>query len=124
MIELSRAEWKELITVCDKLPATVKHNPVPPFAFTEQGVAMLSSVLKSEKAIQVNIAIMRAFVFIRKYALNHQDLTERLEQLEKRYNTKFQDIYDAISYLLQKDKEVTEHNNRRRIGYKLDDPDT
>ena len=67
---------------------------------------------------------MRAFVFIRKYALNHQDLIERLEQLEKRYNTKFQDIYDAINYLLQKDKEITEHKNRRRIGYKFDDPDT
>jgi hypothetical protein len=60
------------------LPAKVKYNPVSPFAFTEQGVAMLSSILKSEKAIQVNIAILRAFVFLRQYALNHHDLTEKL----------------------------------------------
>ena len=68
MIELSMEEWKELITICDKLPQTAKFSPYPPFAFAEQGVAMLSTVLKSEKAIQVNIAIMRAFVFIRQYA--------------------------------------------------------
>jgi hypothetical protein len=65
LVELSMKEWKELITICDKLPETAKYNPSPPFAFTEQGIAMLSTVLKSEKAIQVNIAIMRAFVFIR-----------------------------------------------------------
>ena len=58
LVELSKDQWKELITVCDKLPDTVKHNPVPPFAFTEQGIAMLSTVLKSEKAIQVNIAMI------------------------------------------------------------------
>ena len=121
LIELSKDEWKELITVCDKLPATVKHNPVPPFAFTEQGVAMLSSILKSEKAIQVNIAIMRAFVFLRKYALTHQDLTEKLDNLERRYNKKFQDIYEAINYLLRKEKEITKHQNRRRIGFNQDD---
>ena len=67
---------------------------------------MLSTVLKSEKAIQVNIAIMRAFVFIRQYTLNHQDLRQKLDELEKRYNKKFQDIYEAIHYLLRKDKEI------------------
>ncbi len=123
MIELSMEEWKELITICDNLPETAKYSPVPPFAFTEQGVAMLSTVLKSEKAIQVNIAIMRAFVFIRQYALNHQDLTERLEEIERRYNKKFQDIYDAINYLLQKDQEIAEHHTRKRIGFKRDDLD-
>ncbi len=61
---------------------------------------------------------MRAFVFIRQYALNHQDLTERLEEIERRYNKRFQDIYDAINYLLQKDKELTELNSRKRIGFK------
>ena len=122
LIELTKSQWKELITVCDKLPETVKHNPVPPFAFTEQGVAMLSSILKSEKAIQVNIAVMRAFVFIRRYALNHKDLTEKLNELEKRYNKKFQDIYEAINYLLKKEQEVTEHHARKRIGYKLGHP--
>ena len=84
---------------------------------------MLSSILKSEKAIQVNIAIMRAFVFIRQYALNHRDLTEKLDELEKRYNKKFQDIYEAINYLLKKEKEISDHQNRKRIGFKRDSPD-
>ncbi len=79
---------------------------------------MLSTVLKSEKAIQVNIAIMRAFVFIRQYALNHRDLTEKLDELEKRYNKKFQDIFEAINYLLKKEQEITEQQNRKRIGFK------
>ena len=57
-----------------------------PFAFTEQGVAMLSSVLKSEKAIEVNIAIIRAFVHIRQYALNHIELKDQLKQLELKYD--------------------------------------
>jgi hypothetical protein len=89
-----------------------------PFAFTEQGVAMLSSVLKSKKAVQVNIAIMRAFVFIRQYALSHKDLTDKLKELETRYNQQFKDVYEAINYLLQKDKEEAEQAERKRIGFK------
>jgi hypothetical protein len=57
-----------------------------PFAFTEQGVAMLSSILKSEKAIEVNIAIIRAFVYIRQYALDHTDLKDQLKQLELNFD--------------------------------------
>jgi hypothetical protein len=121
LIELSMEEWKELITICDNLPETAKYSPSPPFAFTEQGIAMLSTVLKSEKAIQVNIAIMRAFVFIRRFALNHRDLTEKLDELEKRYNKKFQDIFAAINYLMEKDKGNRELQNRKRIGFRQDD---
>ena len=123
LIELSMEEWRELITICDNLPETAKYSPVPPFAFTEQGIAMLSTVLKSEKAIQVNIAIMRAFVFIRQYTLNHQDLREKLDELEKYYDKKFQDIYEAINYLLKKEQEITKHQNRKRIGFKGDNTD-
>jgi hypothetical protein len=93
LVELSKEEWREVITIFDILPETAKYNRFPPFAFTEQGIAMLSTVLKSEKAIQVNIAIMRAFVFIRQYTLSHQDLRRKLDELEKNYNKKFQDIY-------------------------------
>ena len=120
LIVLSKAEWKKLITSCDKLPETVKYSPAPPFAFTEQGVAMLASVLNSEKAILVNIAIMRAFVFIRQYAINHKDLSEKLAELEKAYSMKFRDIYAAINYLLKKDKGISEHKNRKRIGFRQD----
>jgi hypothetical protein len=118
MFQLAKTEWQELITNCDKLPETIKYSPATPFAFTEQGVAMLSSILKSKKALQVNIAIMRAFVFIRQYALTHKDLTNKLKELETRYNKQFKDVYEAINYLMQKDIQETEHKERKRIGYK------
>lgn len=89
-----------------------------PYAFTEQGVAMLSSVINTEKAIQVNIAIMRAFVFMRQYALTHKDLTDKLKELESKYNKQFKDIYEAIHYLIQKDKEEIIQKERKRIGFK------
>lgn len=90
------------------------------YAFTEQGLAMLSGILNSEKAIQVNIAIMRAFVYIRHFALTHKELTEKLKKLEKKTNQKFKDVYEALDYLLQKDKVETEQKSRVRIGYKKD----
>ena len=117
MFQLTKTEWQEVITFCDNLPESIKFSPVTSYAFTEQGVSMLSSVLKSKKALQVNIAIMRAFVFIRQYALSHRDLTDQIKELEKRYNKQFRDVYDAINYLLQKDKRQTEQHERKRIGY-------
>jgi hypothetical protein len=92
----------------------------PPFAFTEQGVAMLSSVLNSDTAIEVNISIMRAFVLMRKYALSHRDLTEKLKQLEEKYDRQFSDIHEAMNYLLQKDKQEIAQRERKRIGFNVD----
>jgi len=68
-----------------------------PFAFTEQGVAMLSSVLRSKKAIEVNIAIMRAFVMLRQYLSDYGDLKRQIKQLEKEMNKKFADINEALN---------------------------
>lgn len=87
-----------------------------PYAFTEQGLAMLSGILNSEKAISVNIAIMRAFVMIRQYALTYKELTDKLKEIEG----KFTDVYDAINYLLNKDKLQIDQGQRKRIGYDLD----
>lgn len=98
-----------------------KYAKYLPYAFTEQGVAMLSGILNSEKAIEVNIAIMRAFVFMRQYALNHKDLTEKLQELENKYDQQFKDVYDAISFLLQKDNQETDQKQRKRIGFKNDE---
>ena len=81
---------------------------------------MLSSVLHSEKAVEVNIYIMRAFVFIRKYALSHKDLTEKLKKLERKYNRQFRNVYEALNYLMQKDKQETVYRVRKRIGFKTD----
>ena len=88
-----------------------------PYAFTEQGLAMLSGILNSEKAINVNIAIMRAFVMVRQYALTYKDLTERLKEIEG----KFSDVYNAINYLLSKDKANEDYRTRKRIGFNSED---
>src|SRR5262245_18955068 len=64
MFVLTRKEWLQVITNCDNLPVKVTYSPTPPFAFTEQGVAMLASILNSKKAIKINIEIVRVFVFI------------------------------------------------------------
>lgn len=78
---------------------------------------MLSSVLRGKTAIQMNIAIMRAFVLIRQYALSYTDLTNQLKALEIKYNQQFSDVYEAINYLIQKDKQQTEQGERGRIGF-------
>jgi len=79
---------------------------------------MLSSVLKSKKAVNVNIAIMRAFVFVRQYALSHKELTEKLRQIEEKYDQQFEEVYEAINYLLKKDQLENEQKERKQIGYK------
>jgi hypothetical protein len=118
MFQITRSELKNLtsqfVTSSSEWGGT-RHLP---FAFTEQGVAMLSGVLKSKKAVQVNIAIMRAFVFTRNYALSHKDLTEKLKELEGKYDKQFNDVYEAINFLLQKDRQETEQKERKRIGFK------
>lgn len=117
MFQLSTNEAEQMVSQ-NVIPSKSYLGGALPFAFTEQGVAMLSSVLRSKKALQVNIAIMRAFVFIRQYALSHKDLTEKLKELETRYNKQFRDVYEAINYLMKKDKQETEQKERRRIGFK------
>ena len=71
-----------------------------PYAFTEQGVAMLSSVLHSPRAVQVNVAIMRAFVQLRRLLLTNTELSRKLEQLEQRYDSQFKVVFDAIRELM------------------------
>ena len=72
-----------------------------PYAFTEQGVAMLSSVLRSKRAVQVNIGIMRAFVKLREMLAGHKELARKLEQLEKKYDAQFKVVFDAIRRLME-----------------------
>jgi ORF6N domain len=89
-----------------------------PFVFTEQGVAMLSSVLKSERAVQVNIAIMRAFVKLREVLATHKELTLRLGELENKFHKhdrQIQEVFDAIRALLAPPK--------RAIGFRVQTPD-
>ncbi len=85
-----------------------------PYVFTEHGILMLSSVLRSDKAVKVNIQIMRAFVVLRKTLLNYQELNEKLEKLESKYDEQFTIVFAAIKSMLYEDDE----KNLRRIGFK------
>ncbi len=88
-----------------------------PYVFTEQGVAMLSSILRSNTAIKVNISIMRAFVEMRRMILGYSELMERIEQLEISTDTQFNEIYQALTELAS--KRVEEERPRRRIGFNV-----
>ena len=85
-----------------------------PRAFTEQGVAMLSSVLRSKRAIQVNIAIMRAFVRLKEMIATHKGLAHKLEELEKKYDKQFAVVFDAIRQLMAPPK-----NKQKPIGFRV-----
>ena len=87
-----------------------------PLAFTEQGVAMLSSVLRSPRAVEVNIAIMRTFVQLRRLMDSNRDLARRIEALEKRYDEQFANVFDAIKRLIAED-ESQKTKPKRRIGF-------
>ena len=83
-----------------------------PYAFTEQGVAMLSSVLNSRRAVQVNIEIMRAFVRLRELMATHKDLVRRLNEMEKKYDAQFRVVFDAIRELM-----APPTPKKRKIGF-------
>jgi len=85
----------------------------PPYAFTEQGVAMLSSVLRSQRAVQVNIEIMRAFIRLRQMLASHAELARKLDALEKKYDAQFKDVFEAIRQLM-----APPEKKRRAIGFR------
>jgi len=87
-----------------------------PYAFTEQGVAMLSSVLRSPRAVEVNIAIMRTFVQLRRLMDSNRDLARRIEALESRYDEQFAAVFDAIKRLIAED-ESRKARPKRSIGF-------
>ena len=118
MFQLTKEEWKLLRSQFVTLEIGKGHHPkYLPFAFTEQGVAMLSAVLNSQRAIQASIQIMRAFVLMRQWALEYQDLQEKLIDLEKRFGQKFTDIEQVLNYLIQKDQKQVQQGGRNKIGF-------
>ena len=116
MFELTKVEYNSLRSQIVTLENTGrgKYSKYLPFAFTEQGVAMLSSILNSDKAIEINIAIMRTFVTIRQFSLSHAELKTRIEEIENQ----FPDIYKALNYLVDKDNNQKTTSERNKIGYK------
>ena len=100
-----------------------KHRKYLPYAFTEQGVAMLSTVLNSDRAIEVNIEIMRTFVRLRKMIATHKHLARKLEELEKKYDSHFKVVFDAIRQLMAapepKEKKIGFRAREREARYKV-----
>ena len=99
MFELTKSEWKELVTICDHIPKTMKHSYIPPFAFTEHGVTMLSSVLRSDVAIDASILIVRAFIAMRQLILNSpidrvSELQNEVRELKQYVEDVFEDYND------------------------------
>jgi hypothetical protein len=138
MFQLSKAEWTEVIAICDNLPENAKFSPATPYAFTQEGVAMLSGILRSPIAIQVNINIMRAFVAIRQFALLHSNTSQEIEKLKKQvnalfydveslgkeqenYDKHFDDIYMALADLASKNKQLNKPRNPIGFDVKKDE---
>ena len=117
MFQLSPEEWHNLKSQI--VISSWGGGRTPPYAFTEQGVAMLSSVLKSERAIQVNIEVMRTFVKLRRLLSEHHELSLRLDQLELRYDEQFKAVFDAIRQLMMPSNSAP----KRPIGFTVKFPD-
>lgn len=115
MFQLTKEEKEEVVTICDHL-SNLKFSSVLPYAFTEQGVSMLSSVLNSERGISVNIQIMRTFTKLREMIESNIELKHRIEDLEKKYDKQFQIVFDAIKHLIE-----PEIKPKRRIGFYMAD---
>ena len=98
MFKLTKQEWQSMSSQIVMTSTNKRPKSSVPYAFTEQGLAMLSGVLKSEKAIKVNINIMRAFVVLRQFALTNENLTRKLKEIESKYDKQFKDVYDAINF--------------------------
>lgn len=112
MFELTGIERDELVAICDRL-SIIKHSSINPMVFTEQGVSMLSSVLRSEKAIKINIEIMRTFARYRSLLKENESLKEEILKLDAKLNQAFKYLLDRIDALHQKASMP-----RKTVGYK------
>jgi hypothetical protein len=111
MFQLNDIEKQEVVTNCDHL-SKLKYSPVPPYAFTEQGVAMLSSILRSKRAVAVNIAIMRTFVKLRQILATNSGLRRKIEAVERKYDEQFKLVFKILSEMA-----AVEGNPKKPIGF-------
>jgi len=111
MFQLTKKEKQELITNCEDI-LSLKYSPSLPYVFTEQGVSMLSSVLKSERAIEVNIAIIRTFVKLRQILATNDLLRRKIESMERKYDEQFQQVFALIKRML-----TEEAKPKTQIGF-------
>jgi hypothetical protein len=115
MFELSKHEYENLRS--QFASSSWGGQRYTPYAFTEQGVAMLSGILNSDRAINVNIAVMRAFVQMRRMLETHRDLDEKIRKLESKYDEQFSMVFEAIRQLIRKENEP-----RNPVGFKIGSP--
>jgi hypothetical protein len=114
MFQLTEEEKSELVANCDHLKR-LKFSPYLPYVFTEHGAVMLASVLNSEIAVKASIQVVRAFVRLREMIVTHKELARKLESLEKKYDTQFKVVFDAIRQLMSE-----ETKPKPRIGFHRD----
>lgn len=112
MIQMSKEEYESLRSHFGTLKRG-EHSKYLPYAFTEQGIAMLSSVLNSDRAVKVNIEIMRAFVRLRQMLASNAELARKLDALEKKYDAQFRVVFDAIRQLM-----TPPETKKRKIGFR------
>ena len=121
MFRLSTKEWETMSSQIVTTSRVKRPKTALPYAFTEHGVTMLASVLKSSKARKMNIAIVRAFVALRKFVLQHHDLLEQLKEFRDRlggHDAQLNQIYEAIENLFDEKVEEKKWEERERIGFK------
>ena len=114
MFRVTAAEWEYMRSRL--VTASRRRTDALPYVFTEQGVAMLSSVLRSPRAVEVNIAIMRTFVQLRRLMDSNKHLARKIEAMEKRYDEQFAVVFDAIKRLIAED-DARKAQPKRRIGF-------
>lgn len=112
LLRLSKNEKKEVVTNCDHL-ADLRFSSTLPYAFTEHGAIMAANVLKSPRAVEMSVHVVRAFVRLRELLLSHRDLARRLDELEARYDGQFKVVFDAIRRLMA----PPDAKPKRRIGF-------
>jgi len=116
MFELTKEELEEWRTQYASSNRDIMGIRIAPFVFTEHGILMLSSVLSSEKAVQMNIQIIKTFVQLRKLANNYDEIMNKIQQMESHNNEQFSEIYQVLQNLLSKPEEKP----RTKVGYKKD----
>jgi hypothetical protein len=118
MFQLTSEEKAQVVAICDHLNR-LKFSPVLPYAFTEHGAVMLATVLKSPIAVQAGIQVVRAFVRLREILSTHKHLARKLEELEKKYDSHFKVVFDAIRHLMAQPEP-----KEKKIGFRARDRET
>ncbi|MCK9268834.1 MAG: ORF6N domain-containing protein [Bacteroidales bacterium] len=121
MFHLSQKEWESMLSQTVMTYPVKRPKTALPLAFTEHGVTMLANVLKSKKSRQTSISIVRAFIALKQFALNYREISDKLKELETKYNKQFNGVYEPINFLLQKDKQETGLRECKQTRYQIEE---